>query len=147
MHLQGYADSQSTSNNKGEVLTGDERAAGMSTEASENQKMLYAITTRPACIHHSQPASTRASYWQHDLHKVLAQLVLCHAKPGMASVSPVFMLDWYWETTLCKHYKQCIGHTLHARQILCCAKPAFRVGITQLVGLTIQDWDCHLGLR
>lgn len=32
------------------MLTGDERAAGISTEARENQKMLYAITTRPACI-------------------------------------------------------------------------------------------------
>ena len=30
------------------VRTGDERAAGMRTEARENQKMLYAITSRPA---------------------------------------------------------------------------------------------------
>lgn len=34
------------------VLTGDERAAGMRTEARENQKILYAITRRPASKHH-----------------------------------------------------------------------------------------------
>lgn len=34
------------------VLTGDERAAGIRTDARENQKILYAITKRPACKHH-----------------------------------------------------------------------------------------------
>lgn len=32
------------------VLTGDERAAGIRTDARENQKILYAITKRPASI-------------------------------------------------------------------------------------------------